>query len=60
MQRLRAGPAAQDDVDVYRSFANMLPGGFSVGSTTGWLNNTEPEFLRRVAPAALALLLGQR
>ncbi len=39
----------QDDVDVYRSFANMLPGGFSVGSTTGWLNNTEPEFLRRAA-----------
>jgi hypothetical protein len=29
----------------------MLPGGFSVGSTTGWLNNTEPEFLRRVAAA---------
>ena len=39
----------QDDVDVYRSFANQLPGGFSVGSTTGWLNNTEPEFLRREA-----------
>ena len=46
--------AAQDDVDVYRSFANMLPGGFSVGSTTGWLNNTEPEFLRRVAAALAA------
>lgn len=34
---------------MYRSFANQLPGGFSVGSTTGWLNNTEPEFLRREA-----------
>ena len=42
--------AEQDDVDVYRSMANMPPGGFYVGSTTGWMvNATAPEFLRRVA-----------
>ena len=40
---------------MYRSMANMLPGGYFVGGTTGWLvNQTEPEFLRHVAYAQLA------
>ena len=37
-----------------RSYAIMAPGGFYVGSTTGWLvNQTEPEYLRRVPPRQL-------
>ena len=46
MLRLRR---AQDDVDVFRSSANMPPGGFYVGNTTGWMTGAaQSEFLRRV------------
>ena len=35
---------------MYRSFANMPPGGFYVGGTTGWMvNGTDAEYLRRAA-----------
>ena len=51
--RPRAGSAAQDDVDVYRGFLNMPPGGFYVGNTTGWLARTDSEFLRRVGARGL-------
>ena len=48
---------AQDDVDVYRSMANMPAGGFYVGSTTGWLvNGTDPEFLRQASSAQQRML----
>ena len=41
---------AQDDVDVFRSSANMQPGGFYVGNTTGWMTGAaQSEFLRRVS-----------
>ena len=45
-----------------RSYAIMMPGGFYVGSTTGWLvNQTEPEYLRcvRAAATAPAFILGR-
>ena len=35
---------------MFRSTANMQPGGFYVGNTTGWMTGAaQPEFLRRVA-----------
>ena len=34
---------------MFRSTANMQPGGFYVGNTTGWMTGAaQPEFLRRV------------
>jgi hypothetical protein len=49
-----AAVTPQDDVDVFRSTANMQPGGFYVGNTTGWMTGAaQPEFLRRVVACNL-------